>query len=220
MSEPEVVSKAAFAAMRNVSAARVSQWLGEGKIGPEALVGEGRFAKINVALAIAQLQERLDTSQRFGLNGITTNLNTPAPAPAAIATPPPATQPTQPLAVAPPDTVEAQIKAEKLRQTVLATRRLEEDDRARRGVYVLARQAREEHARIAAEMFKAFDGALADMAGEIAAAHQLPSRDVLHALRRGFRRTRERMAAEYRAAAGAEPETLEDVESHDEPPLQ
>ena len=45
--EPEIVSKSEFARLSNVSAARVSQWISEKKIYGEAIVGEGRDAKIN-----------------------------------------------------------------------------------------------------------------------------------------------------------------------------
>jgi hypothetical protein len=76
------VKKSKFAQMCNVSAGRVSQWIAEGKIGPEALVGEGQRAKINVQLAFEHLKERLDSNQRFSLNGLSTKLNgdaSPAP---------------------------------------------------------------------------------------------------------------------------------------------
>jgi hypothetical protein len=38
-------------------------------------VGEGRFAKIDAAVALKQLKERLATNERFGLNGLNTNLD-------------------------------------------------------------------------------------------------------------------------------------------------
>src|SRR5215813_1640879 len=56
----EVVSKGQFATLRNVSPGRVSQWISEGKIKPDALVGEGRKAKINVAVATRQFRDSLD----------------------------------------------------------------------------------------------------------------------------------------------------------------
>ena len=83
----EVVSKGQFAALRNVSPGRVSQWISEGKIKPDALVGEGRNAKINVAVATQQLRDALDVGQLTG-NGVGTRLDLPLPAqalPAALA---------------------------------------------------------------------------------------------------------------------------------------
>lgn len=205
MNEPQIVRKSAFAELRGVSAGRVSQWIAEGKITGVALVGEGRSAQIDVAVATAQLRERLDVSQRFGLNGVSTRLGEEAPsAPAAPSPAPPNDEP--PAA----DSVEARIKAEKLRQTQLMTRRLEEEDRARRGVYVKADEARAEHARIAAEMLKTFDGALADFAAALAAKFAMPERDALHLLRAEFRRVRRRSAETYAAGAAAEAALVED----------
>jgi hypothetical protein len=65
--DPKIVRKSVFASMCGVTPARVSQWLSEGKLTGEALVGEGRSAKINVAIALGQLRARLDVSQRFGI---------------------------------------------------------------------------------------------------------------------------------------------------------
>jgi hypothetical protein len=204
----KIVRKSEFAVLRNVSPGRVTQWITAGHIGPDALVGQGRDARINVAVANAQLCERLDPSQRFGLNGITTRLDAPLPPPVpAISDPPP-----------PPviDSVETRIKAEKLRQAELTTRRAEEADRLSRGVYILAKSARDENMRIAAKLFEAFDGALADFASALAAKYQIPQRDSLHLLRSEMRRVRERVAAEFTLAAAAEPESIEDTETHDD----
>ena len=64
-----------------MSKGNVTHWLTAGHIDGAALVGEGRMAKIDVELAMAQLQERLSVDERFGLNGLNTNLEPPAPAP-------------------------------------------------------------------------------------------------------------------------------------------
>ncbi len=74
----EVVTKGEFARLRGVTPGRVSQWIADGKIGPEAMEGEGRFARIRVAVATAQLKARLDIGQRFG-NGLSTDLTAPVP---------------------------------------------------------------------------------------------------------------------------------------------
>lgn len=57
------VTKGKFAEMRNVTAGRVSQWIAEGKIHGDAIEGEGRSAKINVAKAYEQLDGNLDALQ-------------------------------------------------------------------------------------------------------------------------------------------------------------
>ena len=201
MPEPGVVKKSAFAALRGVSPARVTQWIAAGKISGAAIVGDGRSAMIDVDLATAQLRERLDVGGRFGLKGLSTRLDgAPPVAPAA--------QLSLPLG----DSVEAQIKAEKLRQAQLMTSRLEEEDRQRRGLYVEAQAARNEMVRLAADLLGSFEGSLTDLSAALAAQFHLPGRDVLHVLRREFRRVRERLAGAHAAAAAAEPRTIHAVE--------
>jgi len=68
-----LVSKGDFAIRRGVTPARVSQWLSEGKISGEAIVGTGRHARIDEDLACQQLEEHLDLDQRAA-NGKLTSL--------------------------------------------------------------------------------------------------------------------------------------------------
>ena len=201
MEEPQIVRKGEFAELLGVTAGRISQLIAEKKLRPPALVGEGRAARIVVPLARQQLKEALDPSQRFGLNGITTRLDAP---------PPRVEAPIAPQVDLPPadDTVETKIKAEKLRQAQLMTSRLEEEDRARRGVYVEAASARAEITRVASDMLKVFEGALPDFASELAAKHQIPQRDALHLLRQAFRRVRERASQAAGAAAAQQPKAI------------
>ena len=204
MPELSLVKKSAFAARCGVSKVRVSQWIAEGKISGDAIVGEGRMAMIDVDLATAQLRERLQVNQRFGMNGLSTRLDG-APPVASTA------QLSLPLG----DSVEAQIKAEKLRQAQLMTSRLEEEDRQRRGLYVEVKAARNEMARLAADLLRDFEGSLTDLSAALAGQFHVPARDVLHVLRKEFRRVRERLAGAHAAAAAAEPRTIQAVE--DEP---
>ena len=60
-----VLSKQSFAELIGVTPARLSQYLAEGRISGEAIVGVGRHARINVAVAQAQLKTRLDITQRI-----------------------------------------------------------------------------------------------------------------------------------------------------------
>ena len=71
--DPQVVSKGEFARLCRVDPGRVSQWIKEGKLTGAALVGEGRSAKINVAVAHTQLKRRLDPNQMTA-NGIRTRI--------------------------------------------------------------------------------------------------------------------------------------------------
>jgi hypothetical protein len=70
-----LVRKADFARRCNVHKSRVSQWLKAKQIDGTAIVGEGRFAKIDAAVALPQLRLRLSADERFGLNGLGTDLN-------------------------------------------------------------------------------------------------------------------------------------------------
>jgi hypothetical protein len=76
-----LVRKSEFARLCNVSNGRVSQWITAGYISGAAIVGEGRTAMIDVDVAMAQLKERLSVDERFGLNGLSTNLDGSAPRP-------------------------------------------------------------------------------------------------------------------------------------------
>ncbi|AZG76290.1 hypothetical protein [Methylocystis rosea] len=203
----KIVSKSDFAGACNVTPSCVANWISRGKISGDALVGEGRGARIKFDVAMAQLKERLDPSQRFGLNGISTKLDD-APATPHGPSPPPssARPPAQPF----DPSVEDQIKREKLLQAQLATSRAKEQDRLSRGVYILAAEARDETKRAAAQLVASFEGRVPDLAAAIAAKWQLPARDVTHLLRAEIRKIRARLAAEFAELAAAEPEFIDD----------
>jgi len=203
----ELLPKGRFAERIGVSPGRISQMIAEGKIGPEAIEGEGPRAKIRVDVALAHLKQRLDPNQRFGLNGITTRLDPAAEAPAASPEP---KQSAASIPDLPVDPVEERIKREKLRQAELVTARLEREDRAAHGAYVRTETSREEMTRIAATLLTIFEGALPDLSGALAAQFGISGRDALHLLRQEFRKVRERAAAAHREAAIAMPETEED----------
>ncbi len=203
----KIVSKSDFAAACNVTPSCVANWISRGKISDGALVGEGRGARIKFDIAMAQLKERLDPSQRFGLNGISTKLDDAPTTPHGPSPPPSAARPSgQPFE----PSVEDQIKREKLLQAQLATSRAKEQDRLSRGVYILAAEARDETTRAAAQLVASFDGRIPELAAAIAAKWQLPARDVTHLLHAEFRKIRARVAAEFAELAEAEPEFIGD----------
>lgn len=80
--EPTIVSKADFARLCHVSPGRVSQWIGDGRIKPEHLVGTGRNARIKAEPAQAYLRGNLDPAMARNEAGGGTNLTVP-PAPAS-----------------------------------------------------------------------------------------------------------------------------------------
>ena len=65
----DIVTKGRFAAIAGISQARVSQYLSDGQISGEAVVGSGHRARIRVAVAMEQLRRNLDVSQHLGANG-------------------------------------------------------------------------------------------------------------------------------------------------------
>lgn len=67
----EPISKGEFAIRRGVTPARVSQWLADGAISGDAIVGTGRGARIDEDLACAQLEARLNAGQREANGGRT-----------------------------------------------------------------------------------------------------------------------------------------------------
>jgi hypothetical protein len=195
----DVVTKGAFAAMVGVSAGRVSQFLSEKKIFGDAIVGEGRHARIRVSVALEQLKRSLDLSQRLGANG-RARLDDPlsigsrnAGVPAAV-----------------PDTVETNIKAQRLEQLELANERAREDRAARAGVYLKTDETRQEIGRIAARLMTMFDGALGEFSTAIAAQSNLSARDALHLLRTTFRAVRDRNSEIEIKAAAELPALIED----------
>lgn len=77
----DVISKSAFAKRCSVDPSAVTYWIKNGILTGEALVGEGRMAKINGAVAQAQLRKNRDVGQALG-NGIATRIeDTPIASP-------------------------------------------------------------------------------------------------------------------------------------------
>jgi len=202
----EVVSKGEFARLCKVTPGRVSQWLAEGKIGADALDGEGRTAKVKVAVAMAQLRRTLDIGQRFG-NGLATQLEFSESAAGADS------QGSRPGKAV--DPFEVAMRDEKLREIQFRNRAAAEKELASRGMYVLASESRNAMTQLAVGMLNVFDGAMADLAHAVAAKFELPQRDVVHMLRAEFRTIRLKAADQARRIAGDMPPlVLDDV--HDD----
>ncbi|MCA1973611.1 MAG: hypothetical protein LDL44_12300, partial [Caenispirillum sp.] len=66
MTDDVVVTKGEFAKLRGVAPSAVSNWLRDGKLFGDALVGTGPRARIRVAVAEAQLAATLDPGQQMG----------------------------------------------------------------------------------------------------------------------------------------------------------
>jgi hypothetical protein len=145
------VRKSEFARMCNVSQGRVSQWIANGTIGRDALIGEGQRALIDVQLAFEHLKERLDPSQRFSINGLSTRLNGDAP-------PAPRKKTSQPDVDSEDDDLESRVR---LARSLVE--RLKEQDRASHDVDdELAALTR-----IASEAFRLSDWVLIELSRDL-----------------------------------------------------
>ena len=172
------ISKGEFARRRNVSAARVSQWLSEGKISGAAIVGEGRGALIDEALACQQLDQKLDIDQRHSGNGLKTTL-----APAVNVEAPSG------------NTVADRIAEQRLELLQRQNREKATEEAALLGRLCDTAQARQAPGKEIAR------------ASAIAAKFKLPHRDVLHELRGEWRKIRQNAAIEARERAEPLPAT-------------
>lgn len=202
-----LVSKGEYARLKNVTPGRVSQWISEGKLTSDAFDGEGRRARVRVAVADAQLRRSLDIGQMTG-NGLETRLGSE---PVAFAPRPegPAAAPIQ--LPTPGSGIEDRIKSEKLREIEFRNRDAAEKELARRGYYTRTDDMRVALGQVASGMLNVFEGALGDLATAIAAQFEVPQRDVLHLLRSEFRQVRERAAASAKRAADEMPGLTVDV---------
>jgi hypothetical protein len=157
------LSKKNFAVLRNVTPARVSQWIRAGQIGADALVGTGRRARIDIELATEHLRGRLDVVQRLA-NGSAQLDEMPAHS-----------------------GLDEDFKRERLEGLQRQNRRLAAEEIARAGRYVDGQAARAELAKVAGRVVSIFDGELPEMAAAVAAKFDVAQQDVLQVLRGAFR---------------------------------
>jgi hypothetical protein len=190
--DAEIATKKQFAAIAGVTPGCVSQWLAAGKIGPDALIGVGHRARINVAVAMAQLKLRLDPVQHLGANG---RAQVDGGGDEVS------------------ETVEANIKAERLRQLALSNGKAEAEAAARSGRFVLADEARQETGRAVAGLLAVFESALGEFANAVMAEPPKNQRDALRTLRTAWRGLRVRAAKAKGAEAAGLPPLVEEAEA-------
>ena len=212
------VSKGDFARICNVSPGRVTQWISEGKISGAALVGEGRSAKIVVAIAQKQIRARTDSGQAFG-NGLKTKLEAPE-----------ARKPAGPTSALPPrgdlggdaltdpaasglDKLDTRIKQEKLEALERTNRKAAEDEAAAQGRYTGTAAARRQMTMMASQTMRIFEGALPEIASAVAATFHVQERDVLQILNEQFRKVREQATEAHKREAAAMPGLLAENEA-------
>jgi hypothetical protein len=183
----DVVTKGRFAAIAGISRPRVSQYIADGQISGEAIVGSGHRARIRVSVAQAQLRQNLDPSQHLGANGRARVGDADAG-----------------------DTIADGIKRARLEQLSLANEHARAVREAEAGRYVRADDVRLEMGKIAGRTLTTFEGALGEFATAIAAKSNLPARDVLHILRTTFRGIRERASNVEAGIAKTLPALIDD----------
>jgi hypothetical protein len=188
----EIATKKQFAAIVGVTPGCVSQWLATGKIGKDALVGVGHRARINVAVATAQLKLRLDPVQHLGAAGRARLDGNGGGGDDA------------------PDPVEESIKAARLEQLALSNGKAAAEAAARSGRYVLAEAARQETGRAVAGLLAVFEAALSEFANAVMAEKPATQRDALRTLRTAWRAIRIRAAKAKGAEAAGVPSLVEE----------
>lgn len=206
------MTKGEFARLINVTPGRVSQYIASGQIGPDALDGTGRSARIIVDKARRHLNGRLDVAQRLGLNGIATRaaLTEESKQELDLSSAPTVTLPRT-------DAVADQIALEKLEQAKMQTARARREEALAEGRFIYADDAKAEITRAVAMAYRVMEGGLADMATYLAGQFEVPQRDILHHLQRSFRDVRARAAQGFREAAENEPAHVSDeVDEADE----
>jgi hypothetical protein len=167
------ISKTAFAEAVRVTPARVSQWLAEKKIFGDAIVGEGRSARIRASLAVQQLQSNLNFDRRICANS-SAKLD--------------GIFPFSPIHTR--DPIEEQIKRERLETARRTNRKMAGEEAARNGRYVLSEDARRSTGKAIVQVISSTEGWCSELASAIAAKFSIPQRDVLHLVRAEFRNFR------------------------------
>lgn len=203
----EVLSKSEFARRRGVSAAAVSQWIANGKLGGAALVGEGRAARILVEEAERQLGLTRDPGQQLAQAALrpTASAALPLPAPA-----PRSAEDDHAARYQKARADSAEIDSERSR------RRLAAED----GLYMVTADAAAAWAKELAEFLHAVEGWFPDLAVRLAAmaaaGQPMDAKSLTAALRRDWRALRQHRTDLARSARDALPELV--PEAVDEPP--
>lgn len=194
------MSKTAFAAHIRVSQARVSQYIRDGIISDDAMVGAGRNARINAPVAIEQIARRRHVGQALG-NGLTTKLDEEPGAGSGAE---------EPRFVFPDreDTAKL-IQQERLEQERRKNRLATVDEAERLGRLVPVNDVRREVGRSLQRLADVYNGMVPDIASAVAAKFNVPQRDVEHLVRGVMRDKRAAAAAREKTAVAGLAETVE-----------
>ncbi len=213
--EEGTLSKGEFADLCGVSAGAVTQWITKRILSGDAIVGEGRSARIRTAVGLEQVKLRRDVGQANG-NGAGTRLDgrTSPPKASRPPAPPPSDEDDDgtplDLDAASADQLDIAIKRAKLRGLQSAQRETDEKEAARQGRYVEASAVSRQMGIVATQTMRVFEGALPEVATALAARFDLDNRDLLQAMTEAFRGARDEAAKKARAAAEARPTLVPD----------
>lgn len=216
---PELVTKSRFADIAGVRKTAVSNWIKREVIHGDAIVGEGRAAKLNLHVALSQVGLNRDMGQTLGNGSATRTSLEDVPGDllgyrATIAPQEDAAAPNEPDETGPKedvqrsDSVEVQYKRARLEQQLRTNRKEAAEEALRQGALMGADDAREQMGRIAASMLQVFEGALPGFSEVLAERFDIPQRDVLHLLRDHFRQLRQDAANKERARAAGVDQTV------------
>lgn len=188
----QLVTKSELARRLNVTPGRVSQYLAEGKIYGDAIVGEGRAAMIDYGLARSQLGLALDPVQ------MTAQMRTlpEGDAPAAPATQQGAAQSNE----------LSRHQEIKVQQAELVLRRQLRDDLADRGIYMRTDEARREWGKALSEIVDAIDQWMGALTDRLSTELKVERQQVSVILRRELRAWRESQASLAQERASDEEE--------------
>lgn len=192
------MSKQDFAALLGRDKSALSHWIRTGKLHGPALVGEGRFARINVAIAREQLGASLSLGHQIGYaqrEPARTIIDpTPAEPAAAILADFPSTP-----------TDQARLLKARADREELLTEQARIEAEARNGTYLLTEDANREHGRRLAETVSAVERWLPDLAQKITASAAFDERAMTILMRAEFRALRSTLATAAADHATAEP---------------
>lgn len=180
----DVVTKGEFAKLRGVAPSAVSNWLRDGKLFGDALVGTGPRARIRVAVAEAQLAATLDPGQQMGQGKV--------PLAATVRTE--------------DESSLARYQAAKAEREELRLAQEKAEAEAREGEYLRTEEARADWGAQMSALTAGVEAALPDAANRIAAALQVDPSAVTRVLRTWFRDMRARLSSDAAARAAAEAE--------------
>lgn len=202
---PRLITKAEYAAKCERSPSAVSHWIASGRLRAPALVGQGRYAKIDWRLADRMLAEELDTSQQLaqatavGFDDVDEDdddelIEDFRSVPASRGRAAPAQQPVQ------NEDRRRQLKARADREehaAQLAQIQLQKES----GRWMEVDAATRAWAKQSATIIDRIEGSFSQLAEELAAAEEKDARSIQVALRAWFRSIRSLVAKDAEAFA-------------------